>query len=95
VIKINYKKIDFSKNLSNKKGFSILSSRKIIDDLIESLKINLKKNNLNLKNIGTFRVIKKHERIGINPKTKEKFIVKPRYSISFKVSKKLLKLINI
>ena len=30
---------------------------------------------LNLKNIGTFKIINKKERIGRNPKTKEEFYI--------------------
>tara|TARA_E500000178_G_C16900397_1_gene697796 strand:- start:514 stop:801 length:288 start_codon:yes stop_codon:yes gene_type:complete len=89
------KKIDISKEISEKIGFSLMLSKKILDDLIEVLSQNLKKNNLSLKNIGSFKIIYKSERIGRNPKTGENFKIKPRKSISFKVSKKLLKNVNL
>ena len=47
----------------------------------------LKKNNLIIKNIGSFKLIEKNERIGRNPKTKEEFIICKRKSISFLSSK--------
>ena len=87
-------KIDLIKNLSNKRGYSASFSKKIIADLIEVMINNIKISKLVLKNIGTFMTIKKNERFGRNPKTKEKFIIKARKSISFIASKNLIKNIN-
>ena len=50
--------------------------------------------NLGLKNIGTFNLIKKKERLGRNPKTKEKFIISSRKSVIFKPSKSILNVLN-
>ncbi len=88
--KNNLKKKDLVKNLSKKKGFSKLYSKKIIEDLILTISSNIKKKSFNLKNIGTFRLLKKKERMGRNPKTKENFKINARNSISFIASKKLL-----
>ena len=90
----NLKRIDLAKSLSKKKGFSKLLSKELIDSLISILIINIKKKNLNLKNIGTFKIIHKNERIGRNPKTKKIYTISSRKSISFSASKKLTKLIN-
>ena len=87
--KTNLKKIDIVKNLSSKTGLSISLSKKLVDDLIESFYFVLKKENLIIKNIGVFKKKFKNERLGRNPKTKTEFIINKRYSISFKVSKKL------
>jgi integration host factor subunit alpha len=94
VIQNNLTKKDISINLSKKKGFSVLHSKKIIDNLIIVFIKNLLKKDLILKNIGTFKVINKKERIGRNPKTKEVFVIKIRKSISFKTSKRLNKILN-
>ena len=88
--KNNLKKKDLVKNLSKKKGFYKLYSKKIIEDLILTISSNIKKKSFNLKNIGTFRLLKKKERMGRNPKTKENFKINARNSISFIASKKLL-----
>ena len=92
--KNNFTKNDIIKNLSKKTGFSILLSNKLIDDFlnvsIESIKIN----QLNLRNIGTIKLIYKKERLGRNPKTKEEFIISARKSISFTPSKKILVVLN-
>tara|TARA_B100000242_G_C42954294_1_gene442516 strand:+ start:324 stop:617 length:294 start_codon:yes stop_codon:yes gene_type:complete len=87
--KINLKKIDIIKNLSNKTGLSISLSKKLLDDLIESFYYVLKKENLIIKNIGVFKKKNKKERLGRNPKTKTEFVINKRISISFKTSKKL------
>ena len=69
-------------------------SKKLIDNLIDVLIFSISKNKLNLKNIGTFNIVKKNSRLGRNPKTRQEFIITARKSISFKPSKTLLKKIN-
>ena len=88
------KKIDLINNLSNQMGFSHNLSKKIINDLIEIIIQNIKSGNLGLKNIGSFNIIKKKERLGRNPKTKEKFIISSRKSVIFKPSKYILNVLN-
>ena len=85
MFKNSLNKIDISKNLSKKTGLPINFSKKLINELIE----NIKDGELILKNIGKFRVVKKKERIGRNPKTKEEFIISARKSVIFNASKKL------
>ena len=46
VSKNNLTKIELIKNLSNKKGFSIPFSKKLINDFLDILCVILKKNNL-------------------------------------------------
>ncbi len=87
-------KIDLIKNLSNKTGFSLNYSKKLINDLIDILIQNIETGNLILKNVGSFRLISKKERIGRNPKTKEEFLITARKSISFKASKEILLYFN-
>ena len=94
MVRNNLIKSDIVKNVSVKTGFSLNFSKKVISDLIEIIINNIKYENINLKNIGSFKVISKKERIGRNPKTKEEFIISARKSISFKPSKNLLKKIN-
>ena len=91
----NLKKKDISLEISEKLGFSVLYSSKIVEDLIDSFKIQIINGNLYLKNLGSFTLKEKKERIGRNPISKETFIIKKRKVIIFKPSKNLLKLINI
>jgi len=94
VTNINLKKKDIVKDLSKKIGFSSNYSKKIIDDLIDIILINIKTGNFNLKDIGTFKIISKKERLGRNPKTKEEYIISKRKSVTFTPSKILLNLVN-
>ena len=92
--RINFKKEDLIKNLTNKTGFSSNFSKKVINDLINILSIYIKSGHLNIKNLGSFKIINKKERRGRNPKTKEQFIITARKTISFIPSKKILKELN-
>ena len=88
MLKKDFKKIDLVKDLSLKTGYSQNYSKKIVDDLINIFIQNIKSGNLNLKNIGSFKLLNKRERVGRNPKTKEEFIITSRKSLSFTTSKK-------
>ena len=81
--------------LSRKKGYSVLYSKKIINNLIEILIDEIKENSFNLKNIGTFKILNKKERIGRNPRTKEIYKIKARKTLAFKPSTNLSRKINI
>ena len=94
MISNNLKKINFSRNLSAKLGFPVSLSNKIIDDLISIYIEMIKNNNLILKNVGSFKFVKKKERIGRNPKTNKEYLISKRKSIRFIVSKNLSKIIN-
>ena len=83
------KKKDLVNNLSLKTGFSLNYSKKVIDDFIEIIIQNIKSGELILKNFGSFKIIYKNERIGRNAKTKKKFLICSRKTISFIPSKKI------
>ena len=79
----NIKKENLIKSLSKKTGFSLNFSKKLINDLIDVILDNTKNGNFNLKNLGSFKIMHKKERIGRNPKTKEEFLISSRKSINF------------
>ena len=89
MLKKNIKKIDLIKELKIKLGLSENFSKKILNDFVEIITNNIKEGDFNLKNIGNFKLIKKKERIGMNPKTKKKYIISARNSISFTTSKNI------
>ena len=91
----NLTKEDICISLSKKKGYSVLYSKKIINNLIEILIDEIKENSFNLKNIGTFKILNKKERIGRNPRTKEIYKIKARKTLAFKPSTNLSRKINI
>ena len=86
----NLTKIDLINKLSIVTGYSKIFSGKLVNDLIEIILLNIKSDNFQLKNIGSFKLILKKERIGRNPKTKEEFIITSRKQISFTPSKKII-----
>ena len=92
--KKNLTKKDITLDLKNKTGFSFLLSKKLTNDFIDILIHNISYRELNLKNIGSFKIIKKNERLGRNPKTKDKFVIYSRNSITFKTSSKLVNFLN-
>ena len=85
--KNSFTKEDFAKSLNIKYGYSLNYSKKIVNDIKKTIIENIKKNNLLLKNIGTFKLKKKRERVGRNPKTGDTFIISSRKIISFTTSK--------
>ena len=90
----NFRKIDIIKNLSLKTGYSVLWTKKILNDLIKVIIFNIKNNKLNIKNFGTFKILNKKQRLGRNPITKEKFIISSRKTLVFTASKKIYKELN-
>ncbi len=90
MVRDNLKKIDLAKKLSDKMGFSQNLSKKIVDDLIKIIIENIKLDNFNLKNIGSFKILSKKQRIGRNPITKKKYIISARKSIKFIASKRII-----
>ncbi len=90
----NFRKIDIIKNLSLKTGYSVLLTKKILNDLIKVIIFNIKNNKLNIKNFGTFKILNKKQRLGRNPITKEKFIISSRKTLVFNASKKIYKELN-
>ena len=77
-----------------KSGFPLSFSKKLINDLVNIFIFKIKEGNLNIKNIGSFKILKKKQRLGRNPKTKEQYIISSRNSLSFHSSKNLLASLN-
>lgn len=92
--KKNLTKNDITLNLKKKTGYSFLLSKKLTNDFINILIHNIYNKKFNLKNIGSFKIINKNERLGRNPKSKEKFVINSRKSIIFKASNKLTNSLN-
>ncbi len=88
--KSNLTKQELSLELSRKLGFPLSFSRKLINDLVNIFISNIRKGNLKIKNIGSFKILKKNQRLGRNPKTKEQYIISSRNSLSFSSSKNLI-----
>jgi len=89
---INKKKI--SNQIFKKIGISNKYTDIITEDLIDILKILIKKRKINIKNFGTFKLLKKKPRLGRNPKDGKIYEIKARKALSFISSKKLSLLVN-
>jgi len=90
----NITKLDISKKINSKVGFSSLYMKEITEDFIEILKKTIKNNGVHIKNFGSFKIIYKKERVGRNPKTKKNYKIDARKVLSFIVSKKISSKIN-
>ena len=62
MLKINFKKDDLINNLSKETGLSFNYSKKLINDLIQLLILNIKDNDLRLKNLGSFILVSKKKK---------------------------------
>ena len=92
--KKNITKKEISESLSQRTGFPLSLSKKLVTNLLNIMSDQIKKDNLIIKNLGSFNLIVKNERIGRNPKTKEEFIINKRKTISFSSSKNLTDYLN-
>ncbi len=76
-------------------GFSKKISENLLEDVLEIILTNIIKNQkVKISKFGTFTLRKKKQRIGRNPKTKEKKIISERNVILFKPSKDFKSYIN-
>ncbi len=76
-------------------GFSKTISETLLEDVFEIILKNIiKHKKVKIAKFGTFTIRKKNERIGRNPKTKERKIISERNVILFKASKEFKSYIN-
>ena len=79
-----------AKQISTEFGIAYSTVYKKIDKILEIWSHEMICSNLSINNIGSFKIKKKNERIGRNPKTKEEYLIESRKVISFKKSNKLV-----
>ena len=76
-------------------GYSKKMSESILEDILSDIVKNLKKFKVvKISNFGTFHIRFKKSRIGRNPKTKEKKIIKERTVVLFKPAKEFKIFVN-
>ena len=94
-MRINLTKKDIVNSLYMQIGFSKKISENLLEDVLSNIIDNLKANKkVKISNFGTFSIRKKKSRLGRNPKTKEKKIIKERNVVLFKPSKEFKEYIN-
>ncbi len=93
--RINLTKKDIINSIYMQIGFSKRITETLLEDIFEIILKNIiLKKKVKIAKFGTFSLRKKNERIGRNPKTKEKKIISERNVILFKPSKEFKKYIN-
>lgn len=81
--------------LSNNYSISDKKSEKILNSIITSIKSTLVSGeDVEIRNFGNFRIKKTEERVGRNPATGEKILIKSKKVVSFKSSKVLIHRLN-
>jgi integration host factor subunit alpha len=69
-------------------GFSKIISENIVNDIFYIITSGIKENEkVKITSFGTFQKRRKNERIGRNPKTRERKIISARKVVTFKASK--------
>ena len=95
-MRINLTKKDLINSVYMQIGFSKKISENLLEDILDSIILNLKKNKqLKIAKFGTFSIRNKNSRIGRNPKTKEIKTISERKVVLFKPSKEFKDLINL
>ncbi len=94
-MRVNLTKKDLINSIYMQIGFSKKISENLLEDMMQTIIENLKKNKkLKISKFGTFSIRNKKSRIGRNPLTKEKKIISSRNVILFKPSKEFKDLVN-
>ena len=94
-MRINLTKKDLINSVYLQIGYSKQISESLINELFKLIEYNLKnEKRIKISKFGTFTIKKKGQRIGRNPKTKEKKIISSRNVITFKPSKEFKKFVN-
>ena len=95
-MRINLTKKEIINSIYMQIGFSKKISENLLEDLLNLLIENLKKNKkVKISNFGTFTVRNKKSRIGRNPITKEEKVISKRNVILFKPSKEFKSFVNL
>ena len=81
---------EFITKLAKKCGLSVADASANVDTLVELMTECLKENDqINVSGFGILEVKMRNERLSVNPKTGQRFLVPPKIVPSFKPSNKL------
>ncbi len=95
-MRINLTKKDIVKSIYMQLGLSKRIIDIILEDILKIIVENLiEHKKVKISNFGTFEIRHKKERVGRNPKTREKKIISARNVVLFKPSQDFKKFINI
>ena len=81
--------------LSEKVGFAVNEAKKILETLLEEVKMSLEKGeSVKISNFGKWEVREKKPRRGRNPSTGESLMISARRVVTFHPSEKLRAMVN-
>lgn len=84
-------KKELTAQVANKTGMTHSLSAKVIDSVLQSISESLEKGEAaNIRKFGSFSVVRRAERNGVNPMTKEVMIIPARKVIRFTPSPKIV-----
>ncbi len=91
----NFTRNKLAERINIRLGYSKEEAKDFIEIFLNHIKMNINsKKNIKISKLASFKVIKKKERIGRNPKTGKEAIITERKVISCKFSKNLKNQIN-
>ena len=94
-MRVNLTKKNLINSIYMQIGFSKKISENLLEDTMQTIIENLKKNKkLKISKFGTFSIRNKKSRTGRNPLTKEKKIISSRNVVLFRPSKEFKDLVN-
>lgn len=71
--------------LAKRLGWTQRQASEILEATVSIINTNLEENNsINIQGFGLFETKKKGERISVNPVSKQRFLVPPKISLSFR-----------
>lgn len=78
---------EFLTELSRRLNYNSKETKALTDALVQEICTQLEEENIiAISGFGTFEVKKKLERVVVNPATKQRMLVPPKMSVSFKVA---------
>ncbi|MBR4855251.1 MAG: HU family DNA-binding protein [Bacteroidaceae bacterium] len=78
---------EFLSELGRRLYYNMKEAKTLYDSLIQEICLQLEdENTIAISGFGTFEVKKKLERVVVNPATKQRMLVPPKMSVSFKVA---------
>tara|TARA_S200000501_G_scaffold26515_1_gene22836 strand:+ start:90 stop:386 length:297 start_codon:yes stop_codon:yes gene_type:complete len=95
MIRNNINKNDILQKIKKKNGFPISYLDEVFEHIFDIIKNGLHKDGIfKITGFGTFKVLCKNARLGINPKTKIKYPINKRKVVTFSPSKIVKKKLN-
>ncbi len=86
---------EFISELGRKLNYNVKETTQLANSLIKEIGLQLEdEHTISILGLGTFEAKKKLERVLVNPSTKQRMLVPPKITVSFKTSPLLKEKIN-